>query len=47
MDEHNVHGDTLRVDSRQVGILKQGDEVRLAGFLERKDGGGLEAKVRL
>jgi histone H3 len=35
------------VDGAQVGIFEQGDEVSLDGFLERTDGGRLEAKIRL
>ena len=35
------------MDSSQVGVLEEGDEVSLGGLLEGKDGGGLEAKVGL
>ena len=35
------------MDGAQVGILKEGDEVGLDGFLERADGGALEAEVGL
>jgi hypothetical protein len=45
--ERDVHGNTLSVDSSQVGVLEQGDEVRLRSFLERHDGGGLEAEIGL
>ena len=40
-------GDTLGVDSTQVGVLKEADEVSLAGLLEGHDGGALEAEVSL
>jgi len=40
-------GDTLGVDSAQVGVLKETDEVGLAGFLESHDGGALESEVGL
>ena len=40
-------GDTLGVDGAQVGVLKQTDEVSLAGLLEGHDGGALEAEVSL
>ena len=42
-----LDGDTLGVDGGQVGILKEGDEVRLSGLLEGHDGRGLEAKIGL
>ena len=35
------------MDGAQVGIFEQADEVGLNGFLERTDGRGLEAEVRL
>jgi hypothetical protein len=40
-------GDTLGVDSAQVGVLEERDEVGLDGLLESTDGGGLEAEIRL
>jgi hypothetical protein len=40
-------GDTLGVDGAQVGVLKQTDEVSLAGLLEGHDGRALEAQVSL
>ena len=40
-------GDTLGVDGAQVGVLKETDEVSLAGLLESHDGGGLEPEVSL
>ncbi len=33
------------MDRAKVGILEQGDEVSLNGFLESTDGGGLEAEI--
>ena len=47
MMEEPTDGDTLGVDGAQVGVLEEGDEVRLDGLLEGADGGGLEAKVAL
>jgi hypothetical protein len=35
------------VDSAEVGVLEERDEVSLDGLLESTDGGGLEAKIRL
>ena len=43
----NSHCDTLGVDSSQVGVLEERDEVRLSGLLEGHDGRRLEAKIRL
>ena len=40
-------GDTLGVDGAQVGVLKQTDEVSLAGLLESHDSRGLEPEVSL
>jgi hypothetical protein len=39
--------DAFGVDGGQVGVLKEADEIRFRGFLERHDGGGLEAEVCL
>jgi hypothetical protein len=38
-------GDALGVDSAEVGVLEEANQVRLAGFLERQDSQGLEAQV--
>ena len=35
------------MDGAKVGILKEGDEVGLNGFLKGTDGRALEAEVRL
>jgi hypothetical protein len=35
------------VDGAKVGVLEEGDEVGLDGFLKSTNGGGLEAEVRL
>lgn len=35
------------MDSAQVGVLKETDEVGLAGFLESHDGGALESEISL
>ena len=40
-------GDPLGVDGAQIGILKESDEVSLAGLLESHDGGALEPQVSL
>ena len=40
-------GYPLGVDGAEVGVLEEGDEVRLGGLLERDDGGSLESKVVL
>ena len=40
-------GDPLGVDSAQVGVLKESDEVGLTGLLEGADSGGLEPQVGL
>ena len=40
-------GDTLGVDGAQVGVLEQANQVRLGRLLQGKDGGALEAQVRL
>ena len=40
-------GDTLGVDGAQVGVLKQSDQVSLAGLLQCHHGAALEAQVRL
>ena len=40
-------GDTLGVDSAQVGVLEQTNEVSLRSLLESQDGSALEAQVVL
>lgn len=47
LDILGLDGDTLGVDGAQVGVLEEGDEVRLDGLLKSTDGGGLEAEVAL
>ena len=42
-----LDGDTLGVDSGQVGVFEEGDEVGFGSFLESHDSGGLETKIRL
>lgn len=44
---YGLDGDTLGVDGAQVGVLEQGDEVRLDRLLQRADCGRLEAEVGL
>lgn len=44
---YRLDGDTLGVDSAEVGVLKEGDEVRLDRLLEGTNGGGLETQVGL
>jgi len=40
-------GDTLGVDGAQVGVLEKTNQVGLAGLLQGKDGGALEAEIGL
>lgn len=47
LDVLALDGDTLSVDSAEVGVLEEGDEVGLDGLLESTDGGALEAEVGL
>lgn len=47
LDVLALDGDTLGVDSAEVGVLEEGDEVRLDGLLESADGRALEAEVGL
>jgi hypothetical protein len=47
LDVLRLDGDTLGVDSAQVGIFEEGDEVCLDGFLESTDGRRLETEVGL
>jgi hypothetical protein len=42
-----TNGNTLGVDSAQVGVLEERDEVRLNGLLKSADSRGLEAQVGL
>jgi hypothetical protein len=42
-----LDSDTLGVDGAQVGVLEEGDEVRLDRLLEGADGRALEAEVGL
>merc|ERR1712029_786504 len=42
---HN--GDTLSVDSAQVGVLKQSNEISFASLLESANGSRLEPKISL
>jgi len=42
-----LNGDTLSVDSSQVSVFEEGNEVRLASLLKGQDSRGLEAEVRL
>ena len=47
MATYRLDSDTLGVDGAEVGVLEEGDEVRLDRLLERADGGALEAEVGL
>ena len=47
MDVLGHDGHSLGVDGAEVGVLEEGDEVGLGGFLERDDGGSLESEVVL
>jgi len=44
---YRLNGDALGVDGAQVGVLKEGDEVRLDRLLKSANGGRLEAEVGL
>jgi hypothetical protein len=45
--QRHTDGNTLGVDSAQVGVLEEGDEVGLDRLLESADGRGLETEIRL
>jgi hypothetical protein len=47
LDILGLDSNTLDMDCCQVGILKESNEVGLAGFLECSNGGGLESQVCL
>ena len=47
VETYRLDGNTLGVDGAQVGVLEEGDEVRLDGLLESTNGGRLEAEVGL
>ncbi|CAF3664006.1 unnamed protein product [Fusarium graminearum] len=47
LDILGLDGNTLGVDGAQVGVLEEGDEVRLDRLLESTDGGRLESEIRL
>jgi len=47
LDVLRLNGDALGMDGTKVGILEEGDEVGLDGFLKSADGGRLETEVRL
>ena len=47
MATYRLDSDTLGVDGAEVGVLEEGDEVRLDRLLERADGGALETEVGL
>jgi histone H3 len=42
-----LDGNSLGVDSGQVGVLEERDEVSLGSFLESSDGRRLESKISL
>jgi len=42
-----LDGDTFGMNSSQVGVLEERDEVSLSSFLESHNGGGLEAEIGL
>ena len=44
---YRLDGDTLGVDGTEIGILKEGDEIRLDRLLQGTDGRGLEAEIGL
>jgi len=45
LDVLGLDGDTLGMNSAQVSVFEEGDEVSLNRFLESTDGGRLEAQV--
>jgi histone H3 len=47
LDVLALDSDTLGVDGAEVGVLEEGDEVRLDGLLEGANGGRLEAEIAL
>jgi hypothetical protein len=47
LDVLGLDGDTLGVDSAQVGVFEERDEVGLDRLLESADGGRLETEIRL
>jgi len=47
LDVFGLDGDTLGVNSSQVGVFEERDEVGFGSFLESHDSGGLETKIRL
>ena len=47
MATYGLDSDALGVDSAQVGILEERDEVRLDRLLKSADGGRLKAEVGL
>lgn len=42
-----LNGDTLGVDGSEVSVLEERDKVCFGCLLERHDGRGLEAEIRL
>ena len=46
-EDKDIHRDTLGVDSGEVGVLEEGDEVGLGSFLKGHDSGGLETEIGL
>jgi len=47
LDILGLDSNSLGVDSAQVGVLEEGDEVGLDRLLKSTNGGGLESEVRL
>jgi len=47
LDVLALDGNSLGVNCAQVGVLEEGDEVGLNGFLESTDGGRLESQIGL
>ena len=47
LDVFGHDGDPPGVDGAQVGVLEESDQVSLAGFLQSRDGGALEAQLGL
>lgn len=45
LDVLNHNGDSLSMDSAEVGVFEQTNDVSFGGFLEGEDGLGLESDV--
>ena len=46
-NNRNIHGNTFSVDSSQIGVFEEGDQVSLSSFLKCHDSRGLETEIGL